>query len=146
MNQHPHPSGFTLVEAIVVLAIVGILAAIAYPSYTEQVRSGRRADAEGALYGLQQALERLFTTHSSYATAALGSAPGSIFSDQVPADGPPNYQLQIADLTATGYTLKAVPVGVQAHDRCGTLTLSSANVRGIANALPGLAVADCWRN
>ncbi|MFI3186333.1 MAG: prepilin-type N-terminal cleavage/methylation domain-containing protein, partial [Methylococcaceae bacterium] len=54
-------AGFTLIELMVTVAIVGILAAIAYPSYQDSVRKSRRADASGALLGLANAMERHFT-------------------------------------------------------------------------------------
>ena len=66
--------GFTLLEVIVAVAIVAILAAIAYPSYQSSVRKSRRADAEGALVGLSNAMERQFTVNSTYAGNAAGGA------------------------------------------------------------------------
>lgn len=148
MHKRPIHVGFTLIELLIAVAIVGILASMAYPSYTEHVRSGRRADAQGALYGLQQALERYFTTNSSFAGAVIGSAEGTIYPDQSPVSGgAPAYTLQIIDLTATSYTLRAVPTGVQTNDKCGILSLTSTNIRGIVNPpVASLTTDDCWRN
>ena len=53
--------GFTLIELMIAVAIVGILAGIAYPSYQDSVRKSRRADAQGALLGFANAMERYFT-------------------------------------------------------------------------------------
>ena len=58
--------GFTLVELMIAVAIVGILASIAYPSYQDSVRKSRRADAKGALLGFANAMERHFTENNSY--------------------------------------------------------------------------------
>lgn len=152
MNHNPRALGFTLTELLVALAIVGIMASLAYPSYAEHVRASRRADAEGALYTLQQAMERFFTANSTYeGTAEPSGAPIAALghSTTVPVGGgTPAYNLLIADLTATGYTLRAVPVNAQFKDKCQTLTLTSTNVRGIVGTNPvlGLTVKDCWRN
>lgn len=74
--------GFTLIEVMVVVAIVGILAAVAYPAYTDQVRKGRRAEARAALINLLQQQERFMTqTHSYAAPFAAGAAPPNTFVD-----------------------------------------------------------------
>ncbi len=150
MNNHPASPGFTLIELLIALAIVGILAAIAYPSYTEQVRSSRRADAQGALYGLQQAMERYFTVHSTYEGTSDGSAapvPALGYSSTVPVGGgTPTYDLLIAEAGPTRFTLWARPRNTQAGDKCGTLTLTSTNIRDMLGAKTGLSVSDCWRN
>jgi type IV pilus assembly protein PilE len=63
-------TGFTLIELMIAVAVVGILASIAYPSYIDHVRKSRRADAQGALMGLSNAMERFFTQNSTYLGAA----------------------------------------------------------------------------
>ncbi len=149
MNQNAPALGFTLVELMVTVAIIGIIASIAYPSYIEHVRASRRADAQGALYTLQQAMERFFTVNSTYEGSDVGGAPAPALGHaaSVPTGGgAPTYDLRIANLTATSYTLRAEPVNAQATDKCQTLTLTSTNVRGIEGAKPALAVTDCWRN
>ena len=147
MNKHSESAGFTLIEVLIALAIVGILAAIAYPSYTEQVRTSRRADAQGALYGLQQAMERYSTVNNTYTGALIGEVVGSIYPSQVPlSGGTPTYQLSLeVNDAGTGFALRAQPTNAQASDRCGALTLTSENQRGIADAQPGLVAGDCWR-
>jgi type IV pilus assembly protein PilE len=152
MRQNTAVPGFTLVELLVAVAIVGIMASLAYPNYTEHVRATRRADAQGALYTLQQAMERFFTANSTYegsADAAGAPVGGLGHSATVPTGGgTPTYNLRITDITATSYTLRAEPVNAQAADKCQILTLTSTSVRGIAGTKPSLnlAVTDCWRN
>jgi len=81
MKRHQY-SGFTLIEVMVVVAIVGILAAVAYPAYTDQVRKGRRAEARGALTNLLQQQERFLTQNNTYApTFLVGAAPVNTFVD-----------------------------------------------------------------
>lgn len=83
-----HARGFTLIELMIVVAIVGILAAIAYPAYTDSVRKGRRAEARAALMNLLQQQERYMTQNSSYETFAVGT-PGVLpFKAYSSADGP----------------------------------------------------------
>ena len=138
-------NGFTLIELMIAVAIVGILAAIGYPSYQDSVRKSRRADCEGALVGFAGAMERHFTTNNAYTGAGpAGADTGApaIYSTQCPVDGgAATYNLTIQAATATTYTVQAVPVNGQASDSCGTLTLNQANVKTAS----GGTVADCWQ-
>ncbi|WP_158007602.1 type IV pilin protein [Marinobacter sp. X15-166B] len=132
-------AGFTLIELMIVVAIIGIIAAIAYPSYQEQVRSTRRADAQGALVSFANAMERFYTQNNSYIGADGGAAAisdtltapaASVFASVSPTDGNPVYNLRIFNLTANAYELRAVPIagGPQAGD--GFLQLRSNGARG----------------
>jgi type IV pilus assembly protein PilE len=138
-------NGFTLIELMIALAIIGILAAIGYPSYQDSVQKSRRADCEGALVGFAGAMERHFTTNNAYTGAGpAGADTGApaIYSTQCPVDGgAATYNLTIQAATATTYTVQAVPVNAQASDSCGTLTLNQANVKTAS----GGTVADCWQ-
>jgi len=127
------------------VAIVGILAGIAYPSYQDSVMKSRRADAKGALLGFANAMERHFTETNSYLGA--GTTNGNtgiptVFSATSPVDGgTAYYNLTINAATAVSYTLNAAPTGAQTNDKCGTLSLTQTGARGISTAIP---VTDCW--
>ncbi len=127
-----HPSrGFTLIEMMIVVAIIGILAAIAYPSYQEHVKTSRRAEAQSALMGLAAAMERHFTANNSYKGAgAAGADTGapSIYYDQVPnGGGTAYYNLTVVSASDTAFVVKATPANAQDGD--GYLDISSQGVR-----------------
>ena len=119
--------GFTLVELMIVVAIVGILGAIAYPSYQDHVRKTRRADGKTALLQAVQVAERFFTQNNTYAGAPTAA---------VSAEG--HYNLAFVG-NATTFTITATPGGAQASDPCGALTINQANVKNSAGGM-----ADCW--
>ena len=132
--------GFTLIELMIVTAVIGILGAIAYPSYAEYVRRGHRADARAGLLQAQQWLERSATATGVYPTTLPAALAWS-------GDGGKRYTIGFAaGNTATAYTLAATPKGAQAGDRCGIYTLSHAGLRGANGKTSGLAGydADCW--
>lgn len=117
--------GFTLIEVMVVVAIVAILAAIAVPSYNDSVTKSRRADAQSALMGLSQAMERHFTQNNTYESAITGTVPQppDIFPTQSPIDGSAKfYNLRVTAVTATTYILQAQPINGQAGN--GVLQLN----------------------
>jgi type IV pilus assembly protein PilE len=134
-------SGFTLIELMIVVAIVGILAAIAYPSYQESVRRSNRAECKGVIVNLANVLERRFSATSSYA----GGMPAG-FANQCPADGGAARYTLAVNVPADGlsFTITATRAGAQATDRCGDLTLTNTALRGIANADAGVVAGDCW--
>ncbi|MCT9809360.1 type IV pilin protein [Acidovorax sp. Be4] len=135
--KHPH-RGFTLIELMIVLAIVGILSAIAYPSYAEYTRRGYRADARAGLLQAQQWLERASTATGNY-PAALPSALTWA------TDGTKRYLISYAPVgtPVASFTLTATRRGTQADDRCGDFTLTNTGVRDAIN-LNGMSAAECW--
>jgi len=135
------PQGFTLIELMVVVAIVGILAAIAYPSYTESVRKSKRAEAKAALLSGAQALERFYSANNTY-VAANGAAP-AVFQINVPASGSTNYQIGAVSTTATTFILRATRAGSMASDACGNFEVTHTGERRL-NSNNGKSVADCW--
>lgn len=130
--------GLTLIEVMVTLVIVGILTAIAYPSYSAQVGKGRRADAKQALVELAQRLERFYSENSTYLGATLGA--GGIYAT---ASAGGYYTLAIATQTATAFTVTATPTGNQASDACGTFSFDQAGNRTVSGG--SLSATVCWQ-
>lgn len=140
--------GFSLVELMMVVAIVGILAAIALPSYQDHVQKSRRQDAEAALMQFRQVMEKFYANRFTYEKAAKDAAntgapaifPVSTPLDTAGQDGATKYyDLAIESATKTSFKLKATPTGSQASDACGTLTLQSNGTRGSGGT-------DCWED
>lgn len=148
MNTRSSQRGVNLIELMIVVAIVGIIAAIAYPSYLEQIRSSKRADCSGALVGLANAMERHYSVNGSYLAAGpSGGNTGApaIFPTSCPLDGgTANYNLTIQAATTSTYALRAVPTGGQSTDKCGTLTLANTGVKGVVGAHSGVTWDACW--
>jgi type IV pilus assembly protein PilE len=145
-------SGFTLIELVIVIAIVGILTTIALPSYQESVRKSRRRDAQAELLNFANAMERYFTEAGSYCDA--GGAGGSntcgvagtndtgtasIFSPSTSVSTYYTFTISAMNNSGTSYTLQAAPVagGPQASDSCGTLTITQTGVKSPSTV-------GCW--
>jgi type IV pilus assembly protein PilE len=131
--------GFSLTELLIVVVIVGVLAAIGLPAYQDYSRTSKRADAHQSLLRMAQLQERYFTERNTYSpnTSTLGYAP---------LDGNNNLTLStdgywMLDVTAAGaasYALRARPRAPHADPECTSITLDSAGVRGSSPD------ADCW--
>ena len=134
--------GFTLIELMIVIAVVSILAAIAIPAYTSSVERTRRADAQSSLLQFANAMERHYTeqTPFTYVGATVGSAVSDTFSNQSPSTGTAFYTLSISAVGANSYTLQATPAGSQTSDACGNLTMTNAGVKGVSASTVDL----CW--
>lgn len=141
-KQKTRHQGFTLIELMIVVAVVGILSAIAYPSYTEYVRRGHRADARAGLLQAQLWLERAATASGVYPTSLPANLTWS-------GDASKRYTIGFAaGNTNAAYTLTATPKnpGPQAGDKCGTYTLSNTGLRGANGKTAGQSGYDtgCW--
>ncbi len=120
--------GFTLIELMIVVAVVAILAAIALPSYNDSVRKGRRGQAKADLMELAQILERHYTVHGSY----LNNRDGTAFAlpvTQSPQQGTAFYTISAPTRSAGSFVLSAAPTGAQAVDTCGSLGVSHTGLR-----------------
>lgn len=131
--------GFTLIEVMIVVAIIGIITAIAIPSYSEFVRRGHRAEARAGLMQAAQWLERAATANGTYPLTA--AFPAGL--KEVPGK---RYDITLASGDGRSYTLTAAPKAAQLGDKCGAYTLTQAGVRGANGKLQTDAGYDssCW--
>ncbi|WP_369413289.1 type IV pilin protein [Microbulbifer zhoushanensis] len=133
--------GFTLIEILIVVAILGVIASIAYPSYQESVNKGRRADAKAMLGDVSQRLQRCFTVYSAYNDD--NCAVEDQLTDGNTIDSQEGfYTISATNVTATTFTLTATAVGVQANDtKCGNFGLTNTGTRSVT----GSSGTDyCW--
>ena len=136
------PGGFTLIELMIVVAVLGVLAMIAYPSFMDAVRKGRRSDAFAALSAVQQAQERWRGNRSSY-TSALTALPTA----DPPGLGLPAtsskgyYTISIGAADATGYTATAAAVAGTSQAGDGSCQRLRVRVAG-GNIFYGAAAGD----
>lgn len=126
--------GFTLIEVMIVVAVVAILASIAVPSYNEHVRKGRRAQAKADAIEYAQQAERYFTSNNTYAgfDTALG------LPNKSPREGATRHYGLVYNSTRSTFSITATPEGGQSADVCGTLTLNQASQKGSTDN------AKCW--
>jgi type IV pilus assembly protein PilE len=121
--------GFTLIELLVVVAIVSILAAIAYPSYRSQVEKTRRADAQAALMQAAQFMERLYTENGCYdkSPCTTGTATALPFTKS-PIDGNETYYNISLTAAATSFTITAKPLSPTETEK-GKLDIDNTGIR-----------------
>ncbi len=128
--------GFSLIELMIVVAILGVLANIAYASYSKSVAKSRRNAAQGCLMEQAQYMERVYTTSMSYAGAALPAATAQ----QCQADLSAHYSFSLpaAALTASAFSVQASATGAQATNdaSCATMTVNQTGAR--------TPTANCW--
>ncbi len=132
---HAHRQhGFTLIELLIALACVALLASLAWPSYQSLILRSQRAQARASLLQAAHWRERAASANGSYPLAA--DVPASVL--QIEGQ---RYKMTVAS-TAQSYTLSATPLGTQAADTCGTLTVNHLGVRSVQDA--SQTAAQCW--
>ena len=138
--------GFTLIELMIVVVVVGILAAVAIPQYRHYVENTRRGAAQVALMDAAQFMQRFYAANNNYAVALNGTpAALPVSLTTIPADtagNARNYTVQLVT-TPTGFTLSATPVpgSAMANDRCGVMRLTQTGARSVSSDI----LANCWR-
>lgn len=123
--------GFTLIELMITVAVIGVLAAVAYPAYLDQVRKARRAEAQAALLNISARQQQMLLDTRSYAanTATLNVS--------IPATVQQTYtiSLTVGAATVPTFTATATPTGAQAADKCGVLSITQTGTK---------SPATCW--
>jgi type IV pilus assembly protein PilE len=133
--------GFTLIELMVVILIVGILSSIAYPSYLNYVKKSRRAEAQSTLIDLVSRQEMYYLDHHEYASS-LNSDLGLSADPLITVNGYYSIKTSSAISTAVGFTLTATAIGQQSDDSdCATLSINEAYEKTATNANS----TNCWK-
>lgn len=134
--------GFTLIELMIVVVVIGILAAIAYPSYQQYVNKGRRSDAKAALLNIQLEEEKWRANNTTY-TATLSNL-GLTAVSGVYYSPDSYYTLTVSNNTGTTYKATATYTGVQTGDTdCKTLSIDQDGNKTSTNS-SNASSSDCW--
>jgi type IV pilus assembly protein PilE len=128
--------GFTLIELMIVVAIIAIISAVAYPTYVSFMMKGRRADGRELLQRIGVAEERYYTNNNRY-TNNLTLLLSSPLSEQ----GYYRAQNPVVDATGQTFVVTATPLAAQTNDKCAGLTLNNLGVKGFTGAETN---GRCW--
>jgi type IV pilus assembly protein PilE len=132
-------AGFSLIELMITISIIGILAAIAYPSFTRYVQRSRRSDATSTMLQDAQILQRCYSQNFSYLAACAGAPIG------VNASSNGYYTVNVNPDTQTHYLITATAVGTQLNDlQCRTYTLDSAGTQTATDSGGAANTQTCW--
>jgi len=128
MRTKSKQKGFTLIELMITVAVVGILTAIALPSYNSHLRKSRRADAQSALMNIASRQQQMLLDTRAYSNSLTSTVPANVAA---------NYSISVTVGTGVvpSFTAKATPTGGQAADQCGVLSIDQTGAK-----LP----ASCW--
>ena len=146
--------GFTLIELMITVAIVAIIGAVAYPSYTEHVAKGKRVSATTQLVGAQQWMERRYSEIYTYKSenGSNTTLPSVFLTAPASGQGAAAYNLSLPTTQSdTSYTITATRTGSMSNDKCGNLTINNLGQKSIvASTFSGFgnlnaAIEYCWK-
>ncbi|GLQ29910.1 type IV pilin protein [Litoribrevibacter albus] len=140
-------TGFSLIELLIVISIVGILSSIAYPSYQEYVIETHREDVISELQSLELAMQQYaFENHTFVGAASEGDkgVPDPVKVYKLDTKIAEHYTVTVKQASVTGFILTAVPKGKQVEDRCGVITLNSNRVWTLVKDNKDMT-SDCLR-
>ena len=149
------PRGFTLIELMIVLGIIGILASIALPSYFEYIAKSRRSEARSVLQQAAQFITRFYTANDRYDLTRAGNElalPDALRYSPSGSATSAFYQIKFTSAKVDGLSSNAFTLTMErvsgngaANDSCGDFTLTHLGAKGIVNAQTGKTWQECWR-
>lgn len=139
-------TGFSLIELMIVVAIVAIIMVVAVPSYQDSLQKSRRADAKVALLDIQMAQEKFRSNNPTYATAlnTTNFSPSKVIVSGTTGTSPDGYYTIafVGTPTASSFVATAAPTGAQTGDSCGTFAINQSGELSTGS----YASTDCWNN
>ncbi len=132
--------GFTLIELLIAVVIVGLLSAIAIPSYNEYVLKSRRTEAQALLLEMAGKQVRFHSENNTYASAVGDLGYGAAGATSYESESA-SYDVSVTAADAASFSLTAAPKNAQSSDDCGSLSYNSAGQKSVSGTA---SVADCW--
>ena len=148
-------AGFTLIELMITVAIVSILAAVAYPSYRDYIERSRQSEAQALLMESAQWMERFYAENYRYDENTAGVAVATLFAGrfvQSPRGGSAMYLISVPTATQTAFVVRATRTGSMTGNKCGNFEMTNTGVRRLEASSfstdlgsQAQAMSRCWR-